>query len=59
MSNTSVPRITSGSTTALRDELRWLRARYDHGKVSPAVFAVIRELETSIAWAEHGREVRS
>jgi hypothetical protein len=51
--------ITSNSTATQRAELHWLRARYDHGKVSPAVFAVIRELETSIAWAEHRREVRS
>jgi hypothetical protein len=52
------PRITSNSTAALRSKLAWLRARYDDGKVSPAVFAVIREIETSIAWTEHSREVR-
>jgi hypothetical protein len=43
---------TATSTAALRAELEWLRARYDDGKVSPAIFAVIRELETTIAWAE-------
>lgn len=48
---------TTPSTAALRSELEWLRSRYDSGKVSPAVFAVIREIETTIAWAEH-REVR-
>jgi hypothetical protein len=50
--------LTPASTTALRAELEWLRSRYDHDKVSPAVFAVIREIETSIAWTEHRREVR-
>jgi hypothetical protein len=53
------PHITSVSTSALRDEQRWLRARYDDGKISPAVFAVLREIETANAWAEHRREVRS
>lgn len=36
----------------LRAELRWLRARYDSDKVSPGVYATIKELETQIAWAE-------
>jgi hypothetical protein len=40
----------------LRDELRWLRSRYDGGKVSPAVFAVIRDLETEIAWRQHAQQ---
>jgi hypothetical protein len=48
---------TATSTAALRSELEWLRARYDDGKVSPAVYAVIKDIETNIAWAEH-REVR-
>jgi hypothetical protein len=51
--------ITSNSTAALRAELRWLRPRNDNGKVSRAVFAVIGELETRIAWAERRREARS
>lgn len=38
----------------LRAELRWLRARYDSDKVSPGVYAAIREIETQIAW-EHFR----
>jgi hypothetical protein len=50
--------LTATSTACLRDELRWLRTRYDDGKVSPAVFAIIREIEIAIAWAEHRREVR-
>jgi hypothetical protein len=51
--------ITGNSTAALRGELRWLRARYDDGKISPAVFAVIREIETAIAWIEHRREAQA
>jgi hypothetical protein len=35
-----------------------LRARYNGGAITPAIFAVIREIETSIAWIEHSREVR-
>jgi hypothetical protein len=38
---------------ALRAELAWLRARYDHVQVSPAIYAVIRKLESDIAWSEH------
>jgi hypothetical protein len=37
----------------LRDELRWLQSRYDGGKISPAVFAVVKRLETEIAWRQH------
>lgn len=36
----------------LRTQLAHLRARYDAGAVAPAVYAVIRQLETDIAWAE-------
>jgi hypothetical protein len=53
----TTPSTTTSSTAALRSELEWLRVRYDDGKVSPAVFAIIRKLESDIAWAEH-REVR-
>jgi hypothetical protein len=42
----------------LRAELAHLRARYDDGAVSTAIYKVIRELETALAWAEH-REARS
>jgi hypothetical protein len=38
-----------------RFELEQLRARYDSGAVSPAVYQVVRKLETEIAWAEHCR----
>ena len=36
-----------------RAELEWLRARYDCGKVSDSVYAVIRRLETDVSWAEY------
>jgi hypothetical protein len=52
------PSTTSTSTAALlRFELAVLRARYDDGAVSPAVYQIIRQIESDIAWAEH-REVR-
>jgi hypothetical protein len=43
------------SPAPLRDELAWLRSRYDHVQVSPAVYAAIRRLEIEIAWADHHR----
>jgi hypothetical protein len=36
-----------------RSQLAMLRARYDDGAVSPAIYRVIRQLETEIAWYEH------
>jgi hypothetical protein len=36
-----------------RADLEWLRARYDGGAVSAAVFVTIKRTETAIAWAEH------
>ena len=40
------------STAALRAQLKALRARYDSGAVSPALYAVIRKLEIELAWRE-------
>jgi hypothetical protein len=60
MSNTSdLPRITSGSTAALRGERAWLLARHDSGAVSPATLKVIRSLECDIAWREHAQLPRA
>jgi hypothetical protein len=42
----------------LRHELALLRARYDSGAVSAAIYNVIHQLEIDIACAEH-QEVRS
>jgi hypothetical protein len=40
---------------ALRARLDALSARYDSGALDPAIYAVIRELETEIAWKEYER----
>ncbi len=40
-------------TKHLKEQLEYLRARYDSGAVSPAMFKVIKELEREIAWFEH------
>jgi hypothetical protein len=37
----------------LRAELRWLQSRCDDGKVSDAVFAVVKKLETDLSWLKH------
>jgi hypothetical protein len=37
----------------LQEQLAYLRARYDSGAVSPAVYATIKELEKTISWLEH------
>jgi hypothetical protein len=37
----------------LRAELAQLRARYDDGAVAPGVYAIIKQLETELAWHEH------
>jgi hypothetical protein len=44
---------------ALRAALAWVRARHDSGAISPAVFSVIRMIETEIAWRQHTHGVRS
>jgi hypothetical protein len=37
----------------LRCELQSRRARYDAGAASPAIYKVIREIETQLAWLAH------
>jgi hypothetical protein len=39
----------------LRAQLKWVRARYDDGAMSPAAYAAIKQLEADIAWSEHKR----
>jgi hypothetical protein len=46
------------STASLRDELAWLRARHDSGAVAPAVFRLIKRLETELAWRQHAQTLR-
>jgi hypothetical protein len=41
------------NSSALRAELAMLRARYDGGAVPPPIYAVIKALETALAWHEH------
>ncbi len=50
--------LTSKSTGELRAELALLRARYDNGAVAPAVYQLIRTIETDISWAEHRQQGR-
>jgi hypothetical protein len=38
---------------ALRAALAWVRARHDSGAISPAVFSVIRMIETELSWLAH------
>jgi hypothetical protein len=38
---------------ALRAALEWVRARHDTGAVSPGVSAVLKMIETELAWLEH------
>jgi hypothetical protein len=37
----------------LQMELAMLRARYESGAVSPAVYAAIKKLETEVAWLSY------
>jgi hypothetical protein len=50
--------LTEKSSRELRTELVHLRARYDNGAVAPALYAVIRSIESDIAWFEHQRVPR-
>jgi hypothetical protein len=36
-----------------RSELAHLRARYDSGAISPAIYAAIKRLEQDVGWLEH------
>jgi hypothetical protein len=42
-----------------RAMLAMLRARYDHGQVSPGVYAVIKKIECDISWNQHADEIGS
>jgi hypothetical protein len=45
--------LTATSTSRLRDELGWLRARHDDGAVAPCTYRLIKQLEIELAWREH------
>jgi hypothetical protein len=48
-------KLVSSSTTCLRDELAWLRSRYDNGAIAPCVYSVIKKIEIELAWRTHVR----
>ena len=50
--------LTATSTARLRDELGWLRARHDEGAIAPCVYAVIKTIETELAWRENAKRHR-
>jgi hypothetical protein len=43
----------AGLEARLHDERSWLLGKYDSGAVSAAVFAVVRQIETDLAWLQH------
>jgi hypothetical protein len=43
----------TGSEKRLRDELEWVRGKYDCGAVPDAIYQVIRNLENDISWMQH------
>jgi hypothetical protein len=43
---------------ALRAALAWVRSRHDGGALSPGISAVVKMIETEIAWAEHRGEAK-
>ena len=47
------------SETLLRAELLMLKSRYDCYAFFPAIYAVVKNIETEISWIEHGRGARS
>ncbi|HMF22415.1 MAG TPA: hypothetical protein VKG24_09850 [Pseudolabrys sp.] len=50
--------LAASSTARLRDELAWLRGRYDEGTVAPCVYTVIKTVEIELAWREHAKHQR-
>ena len=50
--------MTDNQQQQLQFELEMLRARYNSGAISPAVYQVIRKLETELAWHEHDGKPR-
>jgi hypothetical protein len=48
-------KVTPADAARLRADLMQLKARYDGGAVSPAMFVIIRNIERELSWAEHDR----
>jgi hypothetical protein len=49
---------TESSTTMLRAELLMLKTRYDFYAFSPAIYAVVKNIETEVSRIEHKLWVR-
>ena len=49
---------TEPSTAMLRAELLMLKTRYDFYAFSPAIYAVVKNIETEVSWIEHKLWVR-
>ena len=43
----------STETAMLRAELLMLKFRYDYYAFSPAIYAVVKNIETEVSWIEH------
>jgi hypothetical protein len=43
--------------TILRQQLAWLRGRYDHGAIPAGIYTTVKAIETEIAWHEHRAEL--
>jgi hypothetical protein len=57
-SNSPLKQRSPDAEQDIRAELTLLRARYDSGAVSQAVFFAIRALEVELAWIAHRRSGR-
>jgi hypothetical protein len=42
----------------LRDALRFILIRYDHGAMAPGVFAVAKERQRHLSWLQHINRAR-
>jgi hypothetical protein len=37
----------------LRQQLAWLRARYDDGAIPPGIYRTIKTIEVELSWHDH------
>jgi hypothetical protein len=44
---------TEPSTAMLLAELLMLKTRYDYCAFSPAIYAIVKNIETEVSWIEH------
>jgi hypothetical protein len=49
---------TEQPTPDARAQLDALRIRYDTAKMPPAIYEVVKQLETELAWNQHNRRTR-